>query len=789
MAKNVRPQDHHPLVLAMAEKDRTLLQAIEEHGDPSDHAIQILRLFAEASAGRGKGSSGSEAKRQADALNPEKVHPEIYLLLLTCWAKQTMYEDRLAEESAVIRRAEALQSGSTHPYLSCAILGYRSHLVSCQGDWEESLRIMKQCCSLAEPGTHLYAKTLCLYAYSLAYVGRLTEVEKELSGLHIEEGSRTAELRAHAWMIQGFETGDMDGALRSAVETSRSPYGEREMFRYRAVAELLRQAGGAPLPEDRAGEEVRTQGWKALEAMTAGYRRPYWAETARLLLRGDVQAALAEKRANLGRMLQDFLEDMQFWGFNAVRVELASRNAASARRLMEIRMARGMRHHLDNFFLARIALLEGSRGTARDRFACLMRSVEMHRARGRLDTELRMACELSPADAADLVWAATEKIPGKPLPARPEAVPPPARAALQSPRIVGISPAMQALRESVQRMARADLPVLLIGETGTGKELVARALHQASPRSTEPFVAINCGTIAEGLLESELFGHARGAFTGASTAHNGLFEEAGRGSVLLDEIGETTPRLQVALLRVLESGEYRPVGSARPRRIRCRVLAATNADLKEMVAAKRFRSDLYFRLCRLVIELPPIRERREDIVPLVAHYLAEGRTDGAVPRVSPEMQSAIESCDWPGNVREIRSFVERLRLMKSESLDYGIEDLALGGPGVGPAASTQPSPASGAEPQTVTDRGEGQGPQAGGIDLGMNRPRSTARRLGALLDLFRRHRKLTRADAVRIIGVSPPTATRDMKALCAEGLIEKVMPKASPRTHYFRLRN
>ncbi len=213
--------------------------------------------------------------------------------------------------------------------------------------------------------------------------------------------------------------------------------------------------------------------------------------------------------------------------------------------------------------------------------------------------------------------------------------------------------------------AEATTPVLIVGESGTGKDLVARAIHEygrgrAAPR---PFVAINCGALAETLLEPELFGHARGSFTGAVADRRGLFEQAGSGSIFLDEIGETSPALQVKLLRVLQEGEVRPVGGSRDVRVDARVLAATNRELEEEVAEKRFRRDLFYRLGALVIRVPPLRERREGI-PLLAGRFARNATARARRdvRLVEEAVEALVTHAWPGNVRELENTVERLVL-------------------------------------------------------------------------------------------------------------------------------
>jgi len=338
-------------------------------------------------------------------------------------------------------------------------------------------------------------------------------------------------------------------------------------------------------------------------------------------------------------------------------------------------------------------------------------------------------------------------------------------------RLLGRSPAMAAVRENVRRMAPLDAAVLIIGETGTGKELVARALHEESPRAAEPFLAVNCGAIAESLLESELFGHERGAFTGAHRAHRGVFEEAAHGTVLLDEIGDISPRLQVALLRVLEAGEIRPVGSAATRRIACRVLAATNADLDQRTARGTFRKDLLFRLKRLELAVPPLRERREDILELAGHFLAEGRRDRLRPAMTDDLRRELSGRPWPGNVRELRNEMERMRLLGSEKRSYALADLG-GRPAGAPEAPVRKAPGPGGALEE--DR--------------LSSGRSTMRRRERLRQLFAQHGHLTRGEVARLLEVSGNTATADLRELCAEGLIVKVEPNASPRTHYFELK-
>jgi two-component system, NtrC family, response regulator HydG len=239
--------------------------------------------------------------------------------------------------------------------------------------------------------------------------------------------------------------------------------------------------------------------------------------------------------------------------------------------------------------------------------------------------------------------------------------------------MLGRSPPMQALFSLLERVAQVSSPALVLGETGTGKELVARALHQSGPRAAGPFVAVNCAALPETLLESELFGHSRGAFTGATQARRGLFLDADGGTLLLDEIGELSPPLQARLLRVLESGEIRPLGSDAVRTVDVRVVAATHQPISELVGSGQFREDLYFRLNVLPIAVPPLRERGDDIRLLAEHFLAKARArlpSAAARGLAADGIAALLAHPWPGNVRELQHLIERLVVtLDKETID------------------------------------------------------------------------------------------------------------------------
>jgi formate hydrogenlyase transcriptional activator len=239
-------------------------------------------------------------------------------------------------------------------------------------------------------------------------------------------------------------------------------------------------------------------------------------------------------------------------------------------------------------------------------------------------------------------------------------------------QIIGNSPALEAVLKQVERVAPTDSTVLIQGETGTGKELIARAIHNLSARCGCPFIKLNCAAIPFDLLESEIFGHERGAFTGAIAQKIGRFELADKGTLFLDEVGDIPPALQPKLLRVLQEQEFERLGSNRTHQVDVRLVAATNRDLADMMKRSEFRSDLYYRLNVFPIPLPPLRARREDITALVEHFVEiyARRMDKQIEHIPPETMSALISYQWPGNIRELQNLIERSVILTSGSVLY-----------------------------------------------------------------------------------------------------------------------
>ena len=322
--------------------------------------------------------------------------------------------------------------------------------------------------------------------------------------------------------------------------------------------------------------------------------------------------------------------------------------------------------------------------------------------------------------------------------------------------IIGTSAAMTEVFRLMESAAASPIAVALEGETGTGKELVARGIHEASARAEGPFLAINCAAVPETLLESELFGHRRGAFTGAVQDHRGLFEAAAGGTILLDEIGEMPLSMQAKLLRVLQEGEVVPLGDTRPRKIDVRVISATNRELSAEIAGHRFREDLYYRLTAFPIRIPPLRERREDIPLLADHFLA-----GAADRhrkwirgIDPAALELLTRFDWPGNVRELSNETERAVALTGDGEIVGVEQLSAKVRGNAGAIEAGPTVEKPLSVQTASPSGPVQ-------PLRQARAAFEARYLSEVLERHRRNVSQT----ARVLGISRVMLQKKMKAL------------------------
>jgi DNA-binding NtrC family response regulator len=728
--------------------------------------------------------------------------PELAVLMLASWAELACRIGRPSEAEAVLHRIRDVMPDEAHPAVKAATryaASVFSDVTGNKAERESALREILTMLPTPSPRRKYYAWELALL---LAQQGRGMEARDELRDLSWQCNER---FRPSRIVLVRFV---------DAVETGR----------IQEASLLMAQLQTASAAELRVGR-ISHPDYVALLGLMHGERPPSppglpatqpatWVTIADLLIHRKSDEALSLARLEAKKLLGSFFGS-GFEAFGLIRAELAAGHGESAVRLLRMRHARGNRHYLDSLFLARAERLAGNRKLAVRHFVELLDNVKRHQAAGRLDFELRLACELPPDEAHALREEAVAAR-GKTGESAPPTAPTPPGPAEQATvaSIVGRSRATSDLRDTILRFADLNAPILITGETGTGKELVARALHESSRLAKFPFIAVNCGAIAETLLESELFGHERGAFTSADRASKGLFEATGNGTLFLDEIGDISPRLQSALLRVLETGEVRPVGSPVTRRVQCRVVTATNAEIASLAEKGAFRRDLLYRLQRLEIHILPLRERPDDILSLTRHFFDLGRKIGQHAILSTGLADALKAYPWPGNVRELRNVIERMRLMHSDKLEYDVDDLeprfradgSKPGPASTPrqqthlpppieAAPATPPPAfpQPAGPERPPEAGEAARPATRTTDRAdvedlLKTGRSALRRLERLRDLFREHKTLTRAEVIEIMDVSPNTATKDLEALCREDFVERVEPSSSSRSFYFRLK-
>lgn len=482
----------------------------------------------------------------------------------------------------------------------------------------------------------------------------------------------------------------------------------------------------------------------------------------------DLEAASAHGRAAIHEVTKGVRVDFDMSLQTLAAVELAGKQAHKARRILK-RLDPYASKLPTQMLWARLNLLEGNDERASEHFhksAALGPTYVAH--------ALRDASELTAYQLARL--QAESRRP--PQPVQPPSPLGQRSSASQEIRLVGRSAEIRSIRSSIGSFAALTTPVLITGETGTGKDIVARLLHAESARVDEAFIPVNCGALSDTLIESELFGHVKGAFTGADRDHDGLFVAAGQGTIFLDEIHAMSKRLQAALLRVLENGEVRRVGSSQFQRTQSRVIAATNESLQALLQRQQLRSDLYYRLAKLHVHVPPLRDRLEDIIPLAKHFLRKSLGHSEVV-LGDDLIAALRRYAWPGNVRELKNEIERIALTVGD-----VRVLSAGYFKV-----QHPQYAVSGHPAFESEQPIPSGPNSFIRESADRLPsgRHTHQRRRRLRQLFDEHDQLTRAEVIQLLGCSPNTATRDLRALEQEGVIRRVHTSAHLRTSYFVL--
>jgi len=749
---------------------KPLRQVIQENDQKTELLAATAQLL-DAAEGRQATKAALLSARNVDT---RREDPLLCILLLCAWADAMHLQGGPPDDSAdgsraLIHRARSLVMAASPPQLVAYIDQTESHLAASHGNLEKQEGLLRAALAKLDRSTPRRARVILDLALHLARMGRLAEIEADLSALpHTATPKHDRQVLSVARFIDHTEAGRIEDIHRMSGAHSLAPPSPRlesELKRYVLLADLMRMtlSTGTTTAQPISESDL-----------------PDWALTIRCLGDGTVRQALRWARVCETRHPESSVQPGCI-AYNLIRAELADGNGEAARRLMAIRHRCGNRIDLDPLFLARAHLLAGELDEASQLLQQAREAAEARQALGRFYFEIALAMEIPRHVLLRVMSHAPQSTTTQPPPSpviaeeTSSAFPTPSAADVH--RLQGTSPAITSIRDLVSRFAAIDVPVLITGETGTGKEVVARSIHESSSRADQPFLAINCGAISESLLESELFGHEKGAFSGAAAAHRGLFEEAGNGTLLLDEIGEISPRLQVALLRVLETGEIRPVGSATSRPTQCRILASTNADLSDLSETGRFRSDLLFRLRRLTIHIPPLRNRSDDILLLAHHFLDEGRSPGIHAIMSKDLSVHLLQHPWPGNVRELRNCIERMRLMNSDKTEYDLPDVSADQ--MVPMLPTSHTPVT--PEQTTLPPHSQRGYQPGSGPLGRLRRHQFLKRL------FQENELLTRSEVIQMLHISPNTATTDMKELCEQGFVKRIQPTASPRSVYFVL--
>lgn len=464
--------------------------------------------------------------------------------------------------------------------------------------------------------------------------------------------------------------------------------------------------------------------------------------------------------------------------------ELSIRHSGMCKYILQENKKIGQEHFMDDLFYSRIALIENKRNEAIFYFQRLIINVKKYGFEPRLKFELQFAKELSASDLFYLIDKSSElkekNIILEPINAPNEVE----KKGLDL--IVGKSNLIIKTKKLIRKYSIIHEPVLVTGETGTGKELVAKALHDLGPNASDPFLAINCGTLSDTLLQSELFGYVAGAFTGAQKAKKGIFEAAGNGTVFLDEFEDVSPKMQSSLLRVLESNEIRLLGDVNSKKINCKIIIATNKPLKELVGSKSFREDLYFRLARFEIKLPSLKERQEDIPELIHHFLFSPNQNNFTPELSNELLEKLSSYSWPGNIRELRNAIDKMRVLYSDLKRYGVEEFdfeqledfaTIKLPPINTPPKNNPLSIKSID-LSAKDR----------IEKIMNRGSKASEHLPFLKELFLEYKNITRSQVMEILNLSPFNTATALKALCDEGFIIKITPTKSTKSHYYQIK-
>lgn len=722
----------------------------------------------------GKGEFKIGYRLICEAIDKGTDDPDLYALLLLRKLQMAVASNDTVGMSRTVRFLKTIDKASLIPTIAAHLYCTESHYYASFSATESAQQCLDSGLAMNLPeASGVRAKLL-----SLRLSQHLSELEidkaKELNGklraLYelLGKPKRHLETSARIYSVVG-EYRKAVGLYEELCRPAETPQ-EKTLF-LGLLAAVLLKLGDIEKADSVFAELtglISTEAFKKNDLFGCGSLSE--AYRASRLIRTNRHAEARDRLHTLLRRPDKFLRHIDFFSILLCEAEFGLRNPRAVRTILEMLDRNEELARLRGLW-ARLYWFEGDKERAARHFKFLVDK----NIPGLIRDQLIFATELPPADLIELTQLANEfeepplagKRPSRKLPAVTDTG--------EKIRFIGKSSAAEKVRERIERYAPLDKTVLITGETGTGKEIVAKLLHRSGPRAAEPFIPVNCASLSETLIHSELFGHVKGAFTGASGDHPGLFLAAGKGTIFLDEINAMPPALQASLLRALETMEIRPVGGASVIPFSARVIAASNQSLEKEVAAGNFRADLYYRLAKLHISIPPLAARREDIPDLVEAFLRR-IFHGQKIEIEHRLLEALRDRNWPGNVRELENEVERIGLTVDPDGRIGANTVYL-----------SESAIAGDFPEIATAPPEKTAPDPSGANPAYFREalNYSQARQKKLRELFDTRKKLTRADAVRFLGCAPDTATRDLRTLEQEGYIRRVITSAHARTSYF----
>ncbi|HYF50105.1 MAG TPA: sigma 54-interacting transcriptional regulator [Planctomycetota bacterium] len=768
---------HLPIVDAFIEGDYSQVQKLANEAKPGDPYFTYYRAVAGGVELINTGLGAQQAYEYLrESLDPPPSDPELFYTLLRFSVDVMLRLGKVSEAQRSLRLLKEIDDPFIRRDLKLgAVEVNESAIYYFLGNFEKAQALLDEAMKLGiVPGTVTWFRLKVNRAVIATQNGNYTQAERDLADLaqHPLDNRFAISLRLVKARLC-MQTGRFEDALALFRDVSNAPGYSHSRVRPFLIRTLL-LAGRTEEAQTLLDQET------ALNTKTMSEMEYFSLRALQALVSQDLAATREHARKALAVAGQSNPFSLQSPLLLLAEAELISRKPDVARQILStIEESEARRPTM--MYWVRLYLLENNFARASQLFKTLVdfNNPEL------IQEGLRFASEVKPAELTRL-WASASKTAQRtPERAAPKKQP----GGAEEVFFVGSSPAIVEVKARIRKFASVDASVLITGETGTGKEVVARLLHQQSARASKPFVAVNCAAISDTLMESELFGHVKGAFTGAIHDHEGLFVAAGDGTLFLDEIEAMSSHMQAVLLRVLEEKEVRPLGSVKARKVNARVIVASNVALEKEIQARNFRSDLFYRLARLQVQLVPLRERLEDIPELVEYFLERIYGGARDVTVSRDLLRALMQHTWPGNVRELKNAVELITLLAGDlkvlTPDLFVPNLQFD------AAQSQPkAPAAMSTVQhAVLEKPQ---PESAGKNVGTAQSqvpvphgRYARERLAHLRQLFREQKKLTRAEVARLVGCAVETAQRDLEILESEGVIRRVCDTPSRRTSHF----